>query len=262
LAAQLLHSPAYYAVLGLLCGIVGFRLGWRARNRYVLPLIQGLLGFVAFATAWRMVGPLVAALAVGGWALGSGLAAIPTFRKLPHDANRCVLGATRYREEMLAWLQTGRGPESRPLATARAHVVELVVYLAAALASANLLSIVIGAALLNRMNAYVAVLLTAARRPWAVRLLGWNVWSLIRVAAYVLLGSACAAPLADRAGFPARRDSLLMPVLLGGGGVVVDFLLKLILSRPCGRVLSAALQWEALARSGPSGVAAGKNPGG
>jgi hypothetical protein len=251
LTAQLLHSPAYYVVLGLLCGIVGFRLGWRAGIRQALPAIQGLLGFVAFATAWRMAGPLVAALAVGGWALGSSLAGIPVFRGQPDHADRLVLGASRYREEMLEWLRTGRGPESRPLATVRAHSIELLVYLAAALASANLFSMMMGAALLNRMNVYVAALLVSARRPWVVRLLAWNVWSLVRVAAYIVLGSACAAPLAALAGFPARRETILLLALLGGAGVVGDLVLKLALSRPCGRALSGALDREAGAgRSG------------
>jgi len=253
LAAQLLHSPAYYAVLGLLCGIVGFRLGWRAGVRIALPAIQGLLGFVAFATAWRMAGPLVAALAVGAWALGSTLTGIPAFRGRPREADRLVLGASRYRSEMLEWLSTGRGPESRPLATLRAHLVELAVYLVAALASANLLSIVMGALLLNRMNVYVACLLAAARRPWTVRLLAWNSWSLVRVASYVMLGSACAAPLAALAGFPARREPVLLLALLGGAGVVADLLLKLALSRPCGRALSAALEPDAVTGGGGGG---------
>jgi len=243
----------YYVVLGLLCGIVGFRLGWRAGIRFALPAIQGLLGFVAFATAWRMAGPLVAALAVGGWALGSTFTGIPAFRGQPEQADRLVLGASRYREEMLGWLRTGRGPESRPLATLRAHLVELLLYLAAALASANLLSIVMGAALLNRMNVYVAALLAAARRPWTVRLLAWNVWSIVRVAAYVLLGSACAAPLAGLAGFPARREPVFLLVLLGGAGVAADLVLKLALSRPCGRALSGALDRGAGAGRGDGG---------
>jgi hypothetical protein len=261
LAAQLLSSPAYYAVLGLLCGIVGFRLGWRAGVRYALPFIQGLLGFVAFATAWRMAGPAVAALAVGGWALGCTVTGVAAFRGRPDDTERLVLGASRYGNEMLEWLRTGRGPESRPLVTLRAHLVELLLYVAAALASANLLSIVMGAVLLNRMNAWVATLLDAASRPWRVRALAWNVWSVVRVASYVLLGSACAAPLAALAGFPARRESVLLLASLGGAGVVVDLVLKLLLSRPCGRALSGALDWESGALGARPGAAPGADGG-
>lgn len=260
--AQLLHGPAYYVVLGLLCGVVGFRLGWRGAVRFVLPLIQGLLGFVAFATAWRMAGPLVAALAVAAWALGSSVSGIWVIRQWPDEADRRLLGASRYRAEMLAWLRTGRGPESRPLATARSHLVELLIYVAAALASANLLSIVMGALLLNRMNAWVATLLAAARRPWTVRLLAWNVWSLVRVAAYIMLGSACAAPLASLTGFPARNESVTLLLLLGGAGVVLDLVLKLALSRPCGRALSAALDWDAAALATPSDAAGAAGDGG
>ena len=243
--ASFANSPPYFAVLGLLCGFVGFRLGWRSGNRFLLPLAQGLLGAVAFAAAWRTAGALVAALAVGGWALGLTLAGLYVFRHEGRHVDRRVLGAARYRDEMLDWLRTGRGPESRPLATLRAHAAELAVYLAAALATGNLVSIVMGAVLLNKMNAYVAALLRAAKRPWTVRLLAWNCWSLLRVAAYVALGAACASWLAARAGYPAPRSEIVALAWAGGAGVVADLLLKLALSRPCGRALGAALDWEA-----------------
>jgi hypothetical protein len=242
------NGPLYFAVLGLLCGVVGFRLGWRSGLRPVLPLIQGLLGWVAFVAAWRGAGPGTAALAVGIWALGGTAVELWAFRGARDLVDRRVLGAARYRRQMLAWLTSGRGFAARPFATAWTHLVELAAYLAAALVTANFLSIVMGAVLLNKMNAWVVALLGAARRPWTVRLLGWNVWSVVRVAAYVALGSACAAPLAARFGMPAPGSAIEALAWAGGAGVVADLALKLLLSGPCGRALSAAIDPEAVER--------------
>jgi hypothetical protein len=105
---------------------------------------------------------------------------IYVFSGHPKEADERVMRAAEYRSNMLDWLSTGRGPESKPLATTIAHLRELIWYVAAAVATANLASLVMVAVLLNYMNAYVATLLRAARRTWTVLLLGWNVWSVVR----------------------------------------------------------------------------------
>ena len=244
LLRQLTQSPIYFVALGLVCGTLGFRLGWRSARPSLLPLIQGLFGWIAFATAWRAGGAVAGALAVGAWAAGTTLYALPVFAGESGLTDTRVWRARAYRVQMLDWLRTGRGPESRPWATAREHLVELVVYLTSAVLTANLVSIMLGAVLLNYMNAYVARLPVAGRRIWIVRLLAWNVWSLIRVAAYVMLGSAAAAPLASLAGYPSPPVQVERLLWSGGAAAVLDLLLKLALSRPCGRLLAAAVDLE------------------
>ena len=97
---------------------MGFRLGWRSANRFALPLLQGGMGFLAFLYAWTLAGPFSAALAVGGWTIGTSFPALGTFRRDPAETDRRVLRAAGYRAEMLAWLASGVGPESRPRRTA------------------------------------------------------------------------------------------------------------------------------------------------
>jgi len=247
--SRLLTSPLYFVVLGLLCGMFGTRLGWRSRNRMMLPLLQGLLGFLAFAAAWRGVGPIAASLAIGGWAIGVTLFSLFRFAAEPEQVDLRVLHARPYRESMLEWLRTGKGPEARPLRTVWQHVRELAVYLAAALLTANLLAIVLGAILLNAMNGYVARLLGAAKQVWRVRLLAWNAWSVVRVAAYVMLGSAAAELIAARLGYSGDPRQVRIQAIAGAVGVVLDLLLELILSRPWGRALGAAVDLDAASRS-------------
>ena len=241
-------GAGYFLLLGAACALVGFRLAWRLGNRWVMPIAQGIAGWTAFAYAWRWGTPGVAAATVGAWALATILVSLYFFVPNPEVVDRCVLRAKPYRDSMLAWLRTGTGPESVPLATVRRHLHETIVYAACAVLTANLASLVLGAVLLNYMNAYVATLLRAARRTSVVALLGWNVWSVVRVGAYIALGVAAAAPLATLAGLPATGS--VAPLAWGAAAALVaDLVLKLALSRPCGRVLAAAVDLEAAERN-------------
>lgn len=238
-------SPSYFLVFAFLCGIVGFRMGWRTKSRIALPGLQGGLGWVAFLLAWSFVGAAWATACVGAWSAGTTLASVYVFLGRPLETDERVLRAKEYRAAMLDWLATGRGPESQPAATAAQHARELIWFTAAAIVSANFLSLVMGAVLLNYMNAYVATLLRAATRTGRVLLLGWNVWSVVRVAAYVMLGSAAAVPVMRLMGQRATDPAVRTLAIAGAAGVVVDLVLKLALSRPVGRALAAAVDLDA-----------------
>jgi hypothetical protein len=237
----------FHVVLGLLCGVLGTRVGWRTGRRLALPLIQGALGAFAFFAAWREADLGAAAAAVGGWALGTTLVSVRVFARDGERAERIVARAASYRAEMLSWLASGRGFESRALATILTHVRELALYLVTVALTANVLGLVMGAVLLNFMNAWVARLLRAAREPWTVRLLAWNAWSVVRVAAYVLLGAAAAAPIGARLGLPVERATVQALLLAGAAGAVLDLVLKLALSAPAGRRLARAVALDELA---------------
>jgi hypothetical protein len=95
------------------------------------------------------------------------------------------------------------------------------------------------------MNAYVATLLRAAKRKSIVLLLAWNVWSVVRVAAYIAIGAAAAAPVLRFSGRRVATAEVRALAIAGAAGVVVDLVLKLSLSRRCGRALAAAVDLEA-----------------
>ncbi len=238
-------TPPYFLFFAFLCGVVGFRVGWRIRSRVALPLAQGALGWVAFVLAWTIVGASWAAASVGAWAIGTSVASVYVFLGHPRETDERVMHAAPYRASMLAWLETGRGPETRPLETAGRHLREAIWYTAAAIATANYASIAMGAVLLNEMNAYVATLLRAAKHTGRVLLLAWNVWSAVRVAAYVLIGAAAAAPLLRLAGRRVEPSAVRALAACGVIGVVVDLVLKLTLSRPCGRLLASGIDLDA-----------------
>jgi hypothetical protein len=245
MGASWVVTPAYFLTFAFLCGVVGFRMGWRMKGRVVLPIAQGTLGWLAFLVSWSFLGAFWAAACVGAWCVGSTLAAVYVFVGRPREADERVIRARTYRATMLAWLETGRGPEARVGATVVQHARELIWYGAAAVISANFLSLVMGAILLNYMNAYVATLLRAATRTGRVLLLAWNVWSVVRVAAYVLLGAAAAAPVIRMMGFAADPAAIRLLAGFGAAGCVLDLVLKLVLSPPCGRALAGAVDLQA-----------------
>ena len=210
-----------------------------------LPLVQAALGWVAFLLAWTIVGAAWAAASVGAWAIGTTVASVFVFLGHPRETDERVIRAAAYRESMLGWLESGRGPETRPVETAGRHLREAIWYTAAAIATANLGSIAMGAVLLNEMNAYVATLLRAARSTGRVLLLAWNVWSVVRVAAYVLIGTAAASPVLRLAGWRVDAAALRILAVSGAIGVVVDLVLKLALSPTCGRLLASAIDLDA-----------------
>ena len=245
-------TPHYSLIFSFLCGVVGFRIGWRFGNRVVLPLVQSALGWAAFLLAWDVVGPAWAAASVGMWILGTTVASVYVFVSHPKETDERVVRAAPYRASMLAWLETGSGPEKRPAATAASHFREVIWYTAAAIATANCASLAMGVVLLNEMNAYVATLLRAATRTGTVLLLAWNVWSVVRVSAYVLIGAAAAAPVLRLSGWRVDSPTVRAMALAGAIGVVVDLVLKLALSRWCGRTLVAAIDLSAAKANRPS----------
>ena len=114
-------TPPYFLVFAFLCGVAGFRVGWRARHRMALPVAQGALGWVAFLLAWTIVGATWAAASVGAWAIGTTVASVYVFLGNPQETDERVMRAAHYRSSMLAWLETGRGPETMPLETVGRH---------------------------------------------------------------------------------------------------------------------------------------------
>lgn len=240
-------TPSYFILFGLLCGVVGFRVGWRIGNRIALPIVEGASGWGAFLIAWMILGPVWAAASVGAWAFGTTVASIYVFIGNPIETDRRVMRAAPYRVSMLAWLQPGDGPERRPVATTRRHLREAIWYTAAGIATANLGSIAMGAILLNVMNAYVATLWRAATRKGILLLLAWNVWSVVRVLAYVVIGTAAASPLLRFWRFRADPSEVRALALAGAMGLVLDLCLKLALSRVFRRALVAAIDLPAAA---------------
>jgi hypothetical protein len=158
----------------------------------------------------------------------------------PEKMERLIWRSREYSDSMMHWIETGELPEGSPRRVVVFHLKQTVLYCALALLSLNFLALVLGSALLNYMNFYVAQLARRSARPGLALWMGWNPWSVIRVLAFLYLGIAVSTPTLWLLFSIPWRPSLLL-FLPGVMGVLMDVVLKLTLSRQWSRVLRAFL---------------------
>ncbi len=210
-------------------------------GRFLLPLLAPLTclpGFLArvrqrdHVAAWRFA-MLWAALLSAGVILLTSL--------WPEAAARGIWRGEEYRREMFAWIATGEGRENDWRQFAPLHVAHLGIFLALTWVSAGYLGLVLGAALLDYMNYFVASYAQASGHPLGGLIVAWVPWSLLRVMAFVLLGSLFARPLVERRLWPfARWEGRLMA--LAAAAWLADLLLKAAMAPAYGRFLRSLVQ--------------------
>ncbi len=97
---------------------------------------------------------------------------------------------------------------------------------------------VLGAALVGYMSYFVGAYAAASHHPLLGSIVAWVPWSVIRVAAFVLLGALLARPLLLRRLWPFEREELRL-FAVAGTGIAADLLLKTLAAPSYGRALRA-----------------------
>jgi hypothetical protein len=142
-----------------------------------------------------------------------------------------VFHGPAYRDEMLAWIRTGEGKEGDIARFLPEHIAHLALLLAASFATGGAAGLLLGTFLLNYMNFYVASLILESARPAFSAVIGWPIWSVVRVVGFVLAATAVAAPAHHRfrgAGSLLARSRRLLGAGLALAGL--DILLKYALA--------------------------------
>jgi hypothetical protein len=227
---KLLLSPLLYAYLA--AGVlVATAFGLILPGKFPLPVLQVaaaypvMYGLLARGRRGRAI------VAMLWWALLLGVTMVTACVWAPDAGARNILNGTEYRQEMFDWIRTGQGAEGSPALFIPQHLLHLAVFLALSLTSASLLSLLMGAVLMNYMSFYVAALILAAGDTPVAILMGWHPWSIIRVAAFVLLGVVLGEPLVCRiSGRPYEFAGVRRYMALGAAGVVCDIVMKALLA--------------------------------
>lgn len=183
-------------------------------------------GAVSWMLAWA------AALAVIG-PVAMGLA--------PEAAAEAVFRGVEYRDEMLHWVATGEGAEGDLRRFLPVHLTRVALFVPLSLLSGGALGLVMGAAMMNFMDFFVASFAAASSGVPAA--LAWFPWALLRVAAFAVLGVVTAEPLVRRLtrakGPPAPGRRRLVGIALAL--LVADVALKAALAPFWGRFLAGFL---------------------
>jgi hypothetical protein len=147
----------------------------------------------------------------------------------PEQMESIIWRAKEYTSSMFQWIETGTLPEGSAKQVLLFHLKQTFIYCVVALLTANFFSLILGSALLNYMNFYVARLARSSSHPTAMFFIGWNPWSVVRVLSFLYLGmSVSTLPLMFLFAIPWRYSwSLFLP---GVAGIVIDILCKIFLS--------------------------------
>ena len=205
-------------------------------GRWLLPLAAPLTLWFAFRERVKE-GDYYRAWVFGVvWAGLLSLGVVVLVLWMPDAARAGIWHGEPYRQEMFAWIATGEAPENHPAVFIPQHLLHLAVFLALTWASGGYLGLVLGAALVAYMSYFVGSYAAASGHPFLGAFAAWVPWSVIRVCAFVLLGTLFARPLLVRRAWPfGRRELRLMA--LAALGLVADILIKSLGAPAYGRFL-------------------------
>jgi hypothetical protein len=155
---------------------------------------------------------------------------------LPEAARAGILHGEAYRQEMFGWIATGSGKENEPAVFIPEHLLHLAVFILLTWASGGYLGLVLGAFLTAYMSYFVGSYAAASGHPFLGSVAAWVPWSVLRVCAFVLLGTLFARPLLVRRLWPfGRREYRLMALALSG--ILGDILIKSVFAPAYGEFL-------------------------
>jgi hypothetical protein len=141
-------------------------------------------------------------------------------------------------------VRTGLGEESNPARFVPSHAAHAAAFCALSLATGSMLSMPMGAVLMNSMGHYVGRLAAVSASPALTACLAWAPWSLVRIVSYVMLGVLLGGPVLSRLGrFPFRLRAHARVLALAAGGLLADVVLKWLMAPAWSPLLRVVVGW-------------------
>ena len=194
-------------------------------GKWVLPLVAPLTLYPSFRRR------VLERDYLGAWTLGlvwafllsAGVILLVFW--MPEAARTGILNGEPYRQEMFDWIATGVGPENDWRRFLPVHLLHLGVFLLLTWVSGGYLGLALGAALVGYMSYFVGAYAAASGHPFLGSVAAWVPWSVVRVFAFVLLGTLFSRPLLVRRVWPFDRPEVRL-MALAASGILLDVLLK------------------------------------
>jgi hypothetical protein len=191
----------------ILTTAASFPVGLALGQAWLLPVLNALPAYVVLVHRLRKGERGGAVRTALWWAATLAVVGTIVLAIWPMETAGLVFNGPEYRERMMDWIRTRSGAESSVNLFLPRQLLQLALFVALSLATAGAGSIVMGAVLLNSMSFYVAGLLEAGAPVWGMVLLGWQPWTVSRLAAFCILGVVLSEPLVLRL-FPRARERL------------------------------------------------------
>lgn len=237
-------GPASAVALVVTGTLLSYGAAWTLAVPWLVPVLNTLAALpvmVALVRAGRVGAAIAAMLA---WALAMAVCATTLAWWRPEISAGLFVNARAYQDEMFGWVRTGLGAESDPRRFLPQHAGHAALFCALSFATGGVLSMPMGAVLMNDMGHYAGALAARSDGPLATALLAWHPWAVVRVASFVTLGVLLAGPLWARllgCGFAWRRHARL--AYAAALGLAIDAALKALLAPWWRELLRARVEW-------------------
>jgi hypothetical protein len=230
----------------VLATVLSYALGWLIGLPWLLPVLNAAWPWWTMARELRAGSADRAIKVMLVWALTMAIVST-TMAALGWSRTRTggdLFPRSDYRDEMIAWVKTGVGPESTPSVFIPRHLAYAAVFSAAAIATGGALAMPMGAALMNQMGEYVGAMAAQSASPALSVILGWHPWAVLRIAGFVMIGVVLSGVVLSRVmSFPFSLSAERRWLAIGARLLVVDLVLKWMLAPAWSRALKTIAGW-------------------
>lgn len=233
-------------LLTIAATLASYLAGWVISVPLIVPFLNAAIPWWLMAKALR-IGQVRRAIAIMlVWALTMGVAAtaMAAFGWSRTRSGGDLFLQSTYRDQMLAWVRTGIGPESDARVFLPRHAAYAAVFSATALATGGALAMPMGAVLMNQMGEYVGSMAARSAHPAVSVILGWHPWAVVRIIGFVMIGVVLSGVVLSRVlrfAYSLRRHQRWL--MVGGALLVLDVALKWVLALSWGAILKDVAGW-------------------
>lgn len=228
----------------LIATAISIASGVYSESKILLPVLNIAVAYPVMFTLLRLEKRKRAIGTMLFWAVCMAVLMVFTCVHYPAQAEAAIFHGKAYAAEMLKWVRTGDAAENEPLRFVPQHLLHFFAFVSLSLLTGSLLSLLMGAVLMNYMCFYVGTLINTAQDPLTAALMGWQPYAIIRVCSYVILGVILGEPMICRV---LKKDYEYEPGLrpyywAALTGVVLDILIKLAIAPWWGMMLRAVVR--------------------
>ncbi|PWT92327.1 MAG: hypothetical protein C5B54_03700 [Acidobacteria bacterium] len=217
-------------------------LGFFIGNKILLPILNIAVSYpVLFCLLkWEQRKRAIAAMLF--WALCMAVITVWSSIHYPAKAEASIFHGREYAYEMMHWIKTGEGAEGDPVRFAPQHFLHFLAFVLLSMFTGSVLSLLMGAILMNYMSFYVGTLIQAAREPFLATVMGFQPYAIVRICSYVILGVVLGEPMICRWLKKDYEYNDMRPFFWAGlSGIILDILIKTFLAPWWGTTLRSVL---------------------